>query len=176
METMTVSVDENLDPQNHASPSPRSPPSKKERKSFIVSPIALSPRFQNIREVQSYDKETVDELLSHLVGLINKYDSEALYWSTLYEESQKELFSLKEKQRNESKEEAEYLDPEAIPVGPRRSSKQSLEGPKTGDDTVPQRSASNRWGLSFRGVLNAVVGHQYNSVSGDSGSPINNAN
>ena len=175
---MTVSVDENIDPQHliSSSPSPRSPPAKKERKSLAESEIPLSPRFQNIREVQTYERETVDELIGHLVGLVNKYDSEALYWSTLYEESQKELFTLKEKQRNQEKEEADYLDPEVIPVGPRRSSKQSLEGPKSGEESVPQRSASNRWGLSFRGVLNAVVGHQYNSVSGDSGSPINNSN
>lgn len=172
---MTVGVDENIAPVQPLSP-PQSPPLKKERKSFVLSPPVLSPRFEVLKEVLVYDKETVDELVSHLIHLVNKYENEALYWSTLYEESQKELFEMKDKQRTEQKEEADYLDPEVIPVGPRRSSKQSLEGPGAdgaNDGSSPNRSASNRWGLSLRGVLNAVVGNQYASVSSESGSPTN---
>ena len=141
--------DENVSPVS-------SPPPKKERITIdlqqTVSPPRLPLEFQQpLKEVDCYDKKTVDELVAHLVGLIEKTENEVVYWSTIYEESQKELYEVKEKLRKNDKEEAEYIDPEVIPNMSRRNSKQPIEG---GTETPSGR----RWGL-FRGVLNAVVGH-----------------
>ena len=179
-----MSVDENTAPLGTIlSPSQSPPPAKKERRSLVVSPTPLSPRisnlaspprlsprFEKIREVVSYDKETVDELVGHLISLVEKSENEALYWSTLYEESQKDLFQMKEEARKEQKEEADYIDPEVIPQGPRRNSKQPLEGGGGVDGDAPSGTASSRWGLSLRGVLNAVVRNPYSSVASEGGS------
>ena len=139
---MSSATDENVSPTN-------SPPVKKER--LTLSPPRIPEEFKNVREVVCYDKETVDELVTHLVRLVEKSENEVLYWSTLYEESQKELFALKEEVRTKEKEEADYIDPEAIPNTSRRNSKQPIE---EGTETP----SGSRWGL-FRGVLNAVVGN-----------------
>jgi hypothetical protein len=146
---MSVVNDENVSPSS-------SPPPKKERLAHdslhVVSPPRLPVEFQQpLKEVECYDKQTVDEIVAHLVRLLNKTENEVLYWSTLYEESQKELYEVKEKLRNNEKEEADYIDPEVIPNMSRRNSKQPIEG---GTETP----SGSRWGL-FRGVLNAVVGH-----------------
>ena len=121
-----------------------------------ISPPRLPSEFEDVKEVICYNKMVVDELVSHLFSLIEKSENEALYWSTLYEESQKELFEVKEGMRKSQKEEADYIDPEVIPNGPRRNSKQPIEeGPS---QLTP--SGTGRWGL-FRGVLSAVVGNQH---------------
>jgi hypothetical protein len=148
---MSVVNDENISPVN-------SPPFKKERidnaSQAPISPPRIPLEFQEpLREVRCYDKETVDELFSHLLQLLDKTDNEVLYWSTLYEESQKELFEVKEKLLKNEKEEAEYIDPEVIPNMSRRNSKQPIE---EGTETPPGK----RWGL-LRGVLNAVVGNSH---------------
>jgi hypothetical protein len=140
---MSSLTDENVSPGT-------SPPAKKER--LALSPPRIPEEFRHVREVLCYDKETVDELFAHFVRLVEKTENEVLYWSTLYEESQKELFEIKEKLRTNEKEEADYIDPEAIPNSSRRNSKQPIE---EGTETP---SGGSRWGL-FRGVLNAVVGN-----------------
>lgn len=144
--------DENISPV-------RSPPTKKER--LEISPPRLPAEFQqSMKEVSCYDKPTVDELVAHLVHLLEKTENEVLYWSTLYEESQKELFEIKEKMRTTEKAEADYIDPEVIPNMSRRNSKQPIEG---GTETP----SGSRWGL-FRGVLNAVVGQSQKHETGSS--------
>lgn len=121
-----------------------------------ISPPRIPSEFHNLQEVVSYNKVAVDELVSHLFTLIDKSENEALYWSTLFEESQKELFQMRENMQKSQKEEADYIDPEVIPNGPRRNSKQPIEeGPAQTTPTGP-----GRWGL-FRGVLSAVVGQQH---------------
>ncbi len=142
-----------------------SPPLKKERidDAFqrCISPPRLPAEFQGpMKEVSCYDKATVDELVAHLVRLLEKTENEVLYWSTLYEESQKELFEIKEKLETNEKEEADYLDPEVIPNMSRRNSKQPIE---SGTETP----TGSRWGL-FRGVLNAVVGQSQQRETGSS--------
>ena len=139
---LEASTDENISPRVV---SPKLP----------ISPPRIPVEFQNVKEVICYNKTAVDELVSHLFILIDKSENEALYWSTLYEESQKELFEIKENMKKSQKEEADYIDPEVIPNGPRRNSKQPIEeGPS---QNTP--NGVGRWGL-FRGVLSAVVGNQ----------------
>jgi hypothetical protein len=156
-EFMSVVNDENVSPIG-------SPQSKKERiddSQRCTSPPRLPVEFQQpLREVICYDQGTVDELVGHLCKLLEKSEHEVLYWSTLYEESQKELFEVKEKMRKNEKEEADYIDPEVIPNMSRRNSKQPIEG---GAETP----TGSRWGL-FRGVLSAVVGHTQQNDSGNS--------
>ena len=149
---MSVVNDENVTPVS-------SPPAKKERlEQGPISPPRFPVEFQQpLKQIDCYDKQTVDELFNHLVKLLEKTEHEVLYWSTLYEESQKELYELKEKLKRSEKEEADYIDPEVIPNMSRRNSKQPIE---EGTETP----SGSRWGL-FRGVLNAVVGHSNHTDS-----------
>lgn len=107
------------------------------------------------RTTVCYEKQTVEELLGLLLGALEKSEHECTYWSTMYEESQKELFSLRERMRKE--DEAEYIDPEVIPA--RRSSKPSLEGgdaPMDGEEEGGPRWFSLK--AAVKSAMSAVVG------------------
>lgn len=148
--------DENLNP----TPSPYSPPSKKNKTSNYN--VDYTPH-----QVLTYEKAAVDTFISHFRSAIDRAEKEVTYWATLYEESQKEVSDLREKLRalEHKGEEADYLDPEGIPdeVGLRRTGRPSIGAkPAHADDPydAPIASSSsllapNRW-LSFSKVRGAV--------------------
>ena len=118
----------------------------------IAAPLSPPRLPASTRQAFCYDRAVVEELFSRLLGALEKSERETLYWATMYEESQKELFTLRERLRKE--DEADYLDEAQIPDVPRRSSKPSLE---SGEDSAP------RWlslKAAVKSAMSAVVGGQ----------------
>lgn len=115
----------------------------------------------NVTANFSYQRETVEELFGLLLEALEKSEQETLYWSTMYEESQKELYTIREQMRKD--DEADYIDPEAIPAEDRRGSKPSLE---QGD--LPVTAEEPRWfslKAAVKSAMSAVVGTPLKSPS-----------
>ena len=175
----TVLGSENVAPLE----SPHSPPAKKEKRSSMPStdsPPHISPRFSNLKEVLTYDKNVVDEFVAHMQSAIERAENECLYWATMYEESQKEIFELREKLRAQQKDEADYIDPEAIPNAERRSSRPSLEN-RAAFEQEMARSASRLpqgWfslKSAVKSAVSTIVGGQYATVNAASDDSDNNS-
>ena len=120
-----------------------------------VSPPRMPESVVSLQTTKCYEKQTVEELFGLLLQALEKSERECLYWSTMYEEGQKDLFALRERIRKE--DEAEYIDPDHIPNDPRRGSKPSLEAPAEEqiEDDVP------RWyslKAAVKSAMSAVVG------------------
>jgi len=145
------------------------PPAKKGRRSIqspsahSCSPPRVSPKIY--KEVLTYEKAVVDEFIAHLQSVIERTENETLYWATMYEEGQKETFELKEKLKLHVKDEADYIDPEAIPNTERRSSRPSIDNRAAFEEEMEmQRSASRLpqgWFTlksAVKSAVSAVVG------------------
>jgi len=154
--------------------SPRSPPAKKEKRTSIAgtdeSPPHISPRFSNLKEVLTYDKAVVDELVAHMQSVIEKTENECLYWATMYEESQKEIFEIREKLRSQQKDEADYIDPEVIPNGERRSSRPSLDNRAAFEEEMARSTSRLPQGWfslksAVKSAVSTIVGGQYSTVN-----------
>ena len=162
--------------------SPRSPPAKKEKRMSVPgmeSPPHISPRFSNLKEVLTYDKNVVDEFVSHMQSVIERSENEALYWATMYEESQKEIFELREKLRAQQKDEADYIDPEVIPNGERRSSRPSLDNRAAFDEEMVRSASRIPQGWfslksAVKSAVSTIVGGQYSTVNAASDDSDNN--
>jgi hypothetical protein len=164
--------------------SPRSPPTKKEKRTSmplpcVESPPHISPRFSNLKEVLTYDKDVVDEFVAHMHSVIERTENECIYWATMYEESQKEIFELREKLRAQQKDEADYIDPEAIPNAERRSSRPSLDNRAAFEEEMARSTSRLPQGWfslksAVKSAVSTIVGGQYATVNAASDDSDNN--
>ena len=175
MTSIVVPVNDGISAPSHVQSPINSPPNKKERRSLEipvgpVSPPRISPKVT--REILTYDKTVVDEFVSHLQSVIERTENECLYWATMYEEGQKEIFELKEKLKAHTKDEADYIDPEVIPNEQRRSSRPSLDNRAAFDEGMERSTSRLPQGWfslksAVKSAVSAVVGGQYSSIHDD---------
>jgi hypothetical protein len=110
-------------PSHHPAPVYMSSLVMEDGENVNPSPVITSPATKksklsadNFVEVLTYEKSAVDAFIEHFRSSIERAETEVLYWSTLYEESQKEISELKKKlDKVKAAEEADYIDPQGIP-------------------------------------------------------------